>query len=303
MASGRVTIFCGMKLQIACISRYLSFQNNDGGTKNTADMDQTSGNRQAIAAVIITHNVADKIERTVRALLPVCEEVLVLDTDSDDGTVAICRQLGARVVSTDWLGFAGTKNLGNSLAGHGWILSVDADEVLSAELAAELSGLRPERGKVYALDRITRLGDRWIRHSGWYPDWKIRLFHRDDARWEGDFVHERLVVRAGTNVVRLPGRLWHYSYRDKADHLARMEKYAGLAAREMYAKGKKSRWWLRYLSPLVRFLRTYFLKAGFLDGRAGFQISIRNAYMIHRRYELLERLWTASARDSSSEGS
>ncbi len=260
-----------------------------------AGMTGEGENRPSISAVIITHNVADKIGRTIRALASVCDEVLVMDTFSDDGTVDICKGLGARVVDTDWSGFARTKNLGHATARHEWILSVDADEVVSPELSVQIAALIPERGKAYALDRITRLGNRWIRHSGWYPDWKVRLFHRDDARWEGDFVHEQLVLLPGTRIIRIPGKLWHYSYRDKADHLARIEKYAGLSARALYAEGRKSRWWLRYFSPLSRFLRTYLLKAGFLDGKAGWQISVRNAYMIYRRYELLDRLWREAA--------
>jgi glycosyltransferase involved in cell wall biosynthesis len=243
------------------------------------------------SAIVITHNVADTIGDCVSALRRVCEEVLVLDTHSTDGTIEICEKLGATVIQQEWHGFAKTKNIGNQLAKHDWILSIDADEVLSDELIAQLQNLWPEPGRVYALDRITSYCGQWIRHSGWYPDWKVRLFHREQVEWQGDFVHETLRIPADFQEIRLQGKLYHYSYKDSDDHLRRIEKYARLAAEEQFAKGKKANFVKRYLSPPARFFKTYFLKMGFLDGRAGWVISWRNAKMVRLRYRLLDDLW------------
>lgn len=242
-------------------------------------------------AVVISHNVADTIGDCVSALRRVCEEVLVLDTHSTDGTIEICEKLGATVVQQEWHGFAKTKNIGNQLAKHDWILSIDADEVLSDQLIAQLQNLRPEPGRVYALDRITSYCGQWIQHSGWYPDWKVRLFHRKHVEWQGDFVHETLRIPADFQEIRLQGKLYHYSYKDSDDHLRRIEKYARLAAEEQFAKGKKTNFVKRYLSPPARFFKTFFLKMGLLDGRAGWVISWRNASMIRLRYRLLDALW------------
>ncbi|MCC6726632.1 MAG: glycosyltransferase family 2 protein [Saprospiraceae bacterium] len=242
-------------------------------------------------AIIISHNVADTIGPCVEALRKVCEEMLVLDTQSTDGTIEICERLGATVVQQDWLGYAKTKNIGNQMARHDWILSIDADEVLSDELIASLRNWHPEAGKVYALDRITSYCGKWIHHSGWYPDWKVRLFDRRHVEWQGDFVHETLHIPTDFQSVKLKGKLFHYSYKDSDDHLRRMEKYARLAAQEQFAKGKKANFVKRWLSPFARFFKAYFLKMGILDGRAGWVISWRNAKMIRMRYRLLDELW------------
>jgi glycosyltransferase involved in cell wall biosynthesis len=242
-------------------------------------------------AVIICRNAALTIGDCVAALRQVCDEVLVLDSQSTDGTIAICEKLGATVVQQTWLGYAQTKNLGNSMARHDWILSIDADEVLSDQLIAQLKKLRPEPGKVYALDRITSYCGQWVRHCGWYPDWKVRLFHRKHVEWQGDFVHETLRIPADYQELRLEGKLLHYSYKDSDDHLRRIEKYALLAAQEQFAAGKKVTFVKRWLAPMARFIRTFVVKKGFLDGRVGWHLSVRNFYMVRLRYRILDKLW------------
>jgi glycosyltransferase involved in cell wall biosynthesis len=244
-----------------------------------------------VSAIVISHNAADTIGPCVEALRKVCEEVLVLDTNSTDGTIEICKKLGAKVVQVEWFGFSKTKNIGNEMAANDWILSIDSDEVLSEELIASLRNWQPEPGKVYALDRLTSYCGQWIRHCGWYPDWKVRLFHRKQVAWQGDFVHETLHIPADFQEVKLQGKLYHYSYKDSDDHLRRIEKYARLAAEEQFAKGKKANFVKRWLSPPARFFKTYFLKMGFLDGKAGWVISWRNAKMIRLRYRLLDEKW------------
>jgi glycosyltransferase involved in cell wall biosynthesis len=219
----------------------------------------------------------------------------VLDSYSDDGTVEICRELGVRLVGQEWLGFSQTKNLGHEMARYDWILSIDADEVLSDELVAVLNQLKPEEGKVYSLDRLTNFCGTWVRHSGWYPDWKVRLFNKKNVCWQGDFVHETLSIPPDFQEVRLKGKLLHYSYKDSEDHLRRIEKYARLAAQEQFSKGKKATFAKRWLSPFARFFKTYFLKMGFLDGRAGWLISTRSAYMVRLRYRMLQSLWEKGA--------
>lgn len=247
-------------------------------------------NSRYFSAVIITYNVAHTLEPCLAALRKACDEIIVLDSFSDDGTVEICEKMGVTFVSQEFLGYSQTKNLGNSMARNDWILSLDADEVLSDELVAILKNLKPEDGKVYALDRITNYCGKWIRHSGWYPDWKVRLFNRQHVKWQGDFVHETLNIPPDFQEVKLPGKLFHYSYRDSADHLRRMRKYARLSAQEQFEKGKEATFVKLWLSPFARFFRTYFLKKGFLDGQEGWIISVRNAKMLRWRYQILKKL-------------
>ena len=244
-----------------------------------------------VSAVIICRNVARTIGPCVEALTKVTDEVLVLDSDSDDGTLEICREYGVRLVNQPFLGYSATKNIGNEMARYDWILSIDADEVLSDELIASLRNVKPAPGTVYALDRLTNFCGKWIHHCGWYPEWKVRLFNRNEVFWKDELVHETLHIPKGHKIVRLPGKLLHYSFADEKDHLQRMEKYARLGAEDLYRRGKRPPMWKKFLSPPARFVKTYFLKLGILDGRAGWLISRRNAWMVWKRYRLLDEMW------------
>lgn len=246
--------------------------------------------RSDISAVLITLNEESNLMPCLQALQQVVREIIVVDSHSSDNTVAVARSMGALVFPLDWEGYARTKNAGNKLAANDWILSIDADEVLSPELIESIQKLELKRGQVYLLDRITNFAGRWIKHCGWYPDWKPRLFHRVDVSWKGDFVHEVLNLPSNTRNVRLQGKLFHYSYKSLADHSKRIEKYAHLAARKMQASGKRPGFLKVWLAPSVRFLRTYLIKGGFLDGYAGFIISKRDAWLVRRKYNILRKL-------------
>lgn len=242
------------------------------------------------SAVVITLNEAENIAACLQPLLAVTDDVVVVDSRSTDATVQIATKLGARVVSVDWQGYSQTKNYANSLARYDWILSIDADEVVSPELQASLRHWQPRPQTVFLLDRFTNYCGTWVRHSGWYPDWKIRLFDRREVHWTGAYVHEDLYLPPAVQQVKLEGKLFHYSYRNSEDHWARIEKYAQLSAAKLYHKGKKATLWKVWFSPVARFLRTYFLKRGFLDGKTGWILSARNFYLVRRKYRLLRAM-------------
>lgn len=246
--------------------------------------------RTPISAVIISKNVARTIGPCLEALRQIADEIIVLDSYSDDGTVEICRQFGARVIPHEWLGYGPTKNAGHALARNDWILSLDADEVLSPELILSLRNWHPRPNEVYALDRITSFAGRWIRHCGWYPDWKVRLFDRRHVRWNDEPVHETLRIPSDFRIVRLQGKLYHHSFASEEDFKRRLEKYARLGAEGLYRKGRRSNRLWQVGASIVRFLRTYIWKGGFLDGRPGWTISVHTAYMVWRRFELLRLL-------------
>ncbi len=243
-----------------------------------------------ISAVIITKNEAVNIVRCLPSLQAVVDEIVVIDAFSTDETVKIARELGAKVVQTKWEGYSQNKNYGNQLAKHDWILSIDADEVLSPELAHSIRALKLEENHLYSINRLNNYCGQWIKYCSWHPDWNNRLFHRKTAKWKGDFVHEKLTFLSVTKIVRLEGLLYHYSYQNSADHWQRIERYAQLSAQQLFQDGKKATFIKLWLAPFARFIRTYFIKMGFLDGKAGWTISVRTGYLVRRKYQLLKAL-------------
>lgn len=225
-----------------------------------------------ISAVIITKNEEDHIGTCIRSLQGVADEVVVVDSHSTDATVAIAQELGAVVVETNWQGYAVTKNIGHKSATHDTILSIDADEELSDELIASIKEQKAkgfEENKAYKFNRLNNYCGQWIRHAGWYPDSKVRIFNRQNTYWAGE-VHEHLVYGKPISEILLKGDLRHYSIKDKADHIARIHKYNKLAR-------KYPNKLVAYLSAISTFIKLYIVKLGFLDGRLGYQLCLISA--------------------------
>lgn len=244
-----------------------------------------------ITAVIITKNEAENIERCIQSVVKLVDEVLVIDSQSEDDTVTIAKKLGARVVITEWKGYAQTKNYGNSLAANDWILSLDADEALSEELIENIQALTLQNGMIYSMNRLNNFCGEWIYHSGWYPDWKVRIFNRKTTYWVGAFVHEKLKFTTSIKTIRLSGDLLHYTYKNLDDHWQRIDKYSTLSAEELFAQKKRPSWIKQKGGPIFRFFKTYILQRGFLDGKNGWIISKRAAMMVKMKYEKLNKLY------------
>jgi glycosyltransferase involved in cell wall biosynthesis len=225
-----------------------------------------------ISAAIITLNEEAKIARAIESLR-CCDEILVVDSRSDDDTVAIAKRLGARVVECDWKGYAAQKNFAAEQASFDWILSLDADEVLSEALEAEIWHLKKTgpQHDAYTMPRMAQYLGRWILHSGWYPDRKVRLFHREKAKWEGDFVHESVKV-AGT-VGDLDSNLLHFTCESLSEHLRTLDRYTTLAAEQLVDQKRTPSWNQILLNPPWTFMKTYFFQRGFLDGPEGLIIA------------------------------
>lgn len=249
-----------------------------------------------ISAVIITLNEEKRLEPALKSLEGIAGEIVIVDSLSADDTLKVAKRYASKVFERRWAGFAAQKNYANSLASHPWILSLDADERLSPELRAELLELKKTEPDCVAFSmprRVHYLG-RWIRHSGWYPDRKVRLFRKGRARWEGDFVHEDLVVEG--RVGKLHGDIHHFTYASIADHVARINRFSELGAQKLYARGKKGRIGHLLVLPAARFLRSYVLKLGVLDGFAGLVISVLNGYAVFLRYAKLREIWKKGER-------
>lgn len=243
-----------------------------------------------ITAVILARDEADRIA-TALASVAFLDEVLVVDSGSRDGTQEVARARGARVVELAWQGFAAQRNQAAALAANDWVLMVDADECVDEGLRAALVRLRAGGEPAWAACAVRRtvhaLG-RWIRHGGWGRERRLRLYDRRRARWVGS-VHEWLEVQ-GAEGPDLAGLLEHRPFRSLHDHWQRLGRYAELAAQEMHAAGRRCGWADLRLRPLVRFLKMYVLRLGFLDGWAGYVLARLEAAYVLAKYARLREL-------------
>jgi glycosyltransferase involved in cell wall biosynthesis len=246
--------------------------------------------RSPLSAVLITRNAAALLEPCLQSLVFV-DEIVIVDSASSDGTAAIAARYGARVVQKEWLGFGRQKQFAVEQAQNDWVLCLDADERVSPELAASvLRAMRAPVSPVYRMARRNRFFGRWLSHGEGYPDWSPRLFNRMNARWSDDLVHEKVLyaLTPGT----LEGDLLHDSYEDLATYLERQNRYTTLAARQLYERGRRAGYAQLLLSPVVRFLKFYVFRLGFLDGMPGLlhiSIGCMNSYMKYAKLIELTR--------------
>jgi glycosyltransferase involved in cell wall biosynthesis len=237
----------------------------------------------SISATVVARNEEAKIARAIRSLA-CADEVVVVDGESTDSTREIAARLGARVLVHPFEGFAAQKNLASLQARHEWILSLDADEELDEEAQAAIvrwKSCEPSATGFRFARRAYYLG-RWILHSGWYPDYKLRLFDRRHGGWRGSYVHESVFVSG--KVETLPGSILHYTCDSLQEHRSRIEFYTDLAAQEMLARGAHAGWAKRVFTPPWVFVQTYFLRLGILDGLQGFWIAWMAARYVRRKY-------------------
>ncbi len=225
-----------------------------------------------ISATIITFNEERNISRVIESLR-CCDEIVVIDSGSTDRTCEIAANLGARVLENPWAGFSSQKNFASEHAEHDWVLSLDADESLSEALEGEIWQIKKNgaRYDAYTMPRLAQYLGRWILHSGWYPDRKVRLFNRKKARWVGDFVHESVEVDGP--IGHLKSNILHFTCSSLSEHLKTMDRYTTLAAEQLIAQKIPIGWRQMIFDPPWTFFRTYVLKRGFLDGVEGLAIA------------------------------
>ncbi len=242
-----------------------------------------------ISAVLITLNEEQRLAKALESVR-FCDEVLVMDAGSVDRTREIAAAAGARVVVRAWEGFTAQRNHVVAAARHDWVLAVDADERVTPELRAEIESLRAA-GFAHAGYRIPRIAfylGRWIRGTDWYPDPQLRLFDRRRGRWTGGLVHESVHVE-GT-VGRLRGDLEHHTYEDIADHMATIDRYTTLWAKQAHGEGKRAGPLDGCVASTWAFIRNYVVRGGFLLGEAGLTVSSFNAYYTYAKLAKLREL-------------
>jgi glycosyltransferase involved in cell wall biosynthesis len=230
-----------------------------------------------ITATIITFNEAENIRAACESVAW-ADEILVIDSESTDSTREIAAQCGARVIVNAWPGFSAQKQFAVESAGHDWIFSLDADERVSTELQNSIAALRNSDESMlldgYRVARRAFYMGRWIRGGGWYPDYQLRLFRRARGRWGERLIHESVSLDEGARMGTIQGDLLHYSMRDTSHHRQMIEeRYAPLGARQMLRDGKRTSFLRAAIAGPAAFLRSFLLKGGFRDGRAGLTIA------------------------------
>ena len=239
-----------------------------------------------LSVTVITRDEAANLAAALESVAW-ADEIVVVDSESTDDTAAIARRFTSRVIVRPWPGYVAQKNHAAAEASHDWILSLDADERVSAELAAEIQGLmqREPEAAGFRVPRVTFHLGRWIRSTDWYPDFHVRLYDRRTARWSEDAVHES--IQCPGRVERLRGELQHYPYRDVSEHLAKIDRYTTLIARQWAADGRRTAAWEAIVYPRLAFLRNFILRRGFLDGHTGLVVSMLNSYYVFMKYAKL----------------
>jgi glycosyltransferase involved in cell wall biosynthesis len=244
-----------------------------------------------LSVVIITHNEERNIGRCLESLRGVADDVLVLDSGSTDRTTEICLEYGARVHQHVFDGFAEQKNRANAMAKYDHILSLDADEELTESLRNSISLKKHNFAAAgYRIKRRTIFCGRWIRHSGWYPDAKLRLFDRRKGEWKGAKIHEAFILHSAAPTPYLEGDMMHYSFHTIEQHTSTVNKYSTLKAELMYDQGRKGSLPAMIIAPLIKFVKQYFFKLGILDGWQGLLIAANSAHGVFLKYIKLRQM-------------
>jgi glycosyltransferase involved in cell wall biosynthesis len=254
----------------------------------------------SLSVIIITHNEEKNIGRCLDSAAKVADEIIVVDSFSDDRTTEIVREQGYALKQQGFLGYGAQKNLGMSSVSHDHVLFLDADECLSEELSHDIRKEK-ENGfsyDGYSMNRLNNYCGQWIRHGSWYPDRKLRLINRRKGSWNEDLVHESIVMQANARTLHLGGQLLHYAYSSFEEHLQKNDRYSQLSAQLLLQKGKHSNLFKIVFNPFWSFISGYLIKLGFLDGFYGFLIAINVAHLTfskHVKLYFLERSKSGNA--------
>lgn len=236
----------------------------------------------SLSVIIITKNEAANIRACIESVAW-ADEIIVVDSGSSDATVEICRELGAQVYVHDWPGFGMQKNRALGYATKDWVFSIDADERVTHELREEIqSAMQRGQAEGYEIPRLSSFCGRYMHHSGWYPDYVLRLFRRGSGKFSDDLVHERVIVNGP--ITKLQQLLLHESFRDLEQLLAKINHYSTASAQMLHRKNRTASLKKAVGHALWAFFRSYFLRAGFLDGREGFMLAVSTAEGTYYRY-------------------
>ena len=242
-----------------------------------------------ISAVIITFNEEKNIGRCIDSLVNVADDIVVVDSFSTDRTKEICLEKKVRFVEHKFDGHIEQKNYAITQAAYPFVISLDADEALSPALKKSILGIKDNsQFDGYTMNRLTNYCGQWIRHCGWYPDTKLRLWDSTKGQWGGINPHDKYIMAKEARIAQLNGDLLHYSFYTREQHLKQIDKFSDISAKALFIKGEKSSFIKLFFHPMSRFIKAYLLKFGFLDGANGFFISWKSAYANYLKYKKLK---------------
>lgn len=242
-----------------------------------------------ISVVIISFNAEKTIRPVLQAASCLSEDIVVVDNGSTDQTKAICKEYQANFYHMDWRGYGAQKNYANSLAKSEWIISIDADEVMSEKLINELKTQSLDMNFVYSIPFVNSYCGKLIKFGRWQNERHVRLFPRSKVNWNEEAVHEGLSYD-GMGVYLLKHNIIHYSMASKSEHIAKAKLYAQMGAQRMHAQQKKAGLIKRFINPVFRFVMDYLVFFGFLDGKLGFQIACITAKETYWKYKYLKNM-------------
>lgn len=245
-----------------------------------------------LSVIIITFNEEKHIGKCLDSIKNVADEIIIVDSFSTDATLDICSNYQVKLHQNKFCDFSTQRNLAMSLASMSFLLFIDADEVLSEQLANEIVALKKEgfKNEVYTINRLTNFCGKWIKHGMWYPDKIQRLTKRGIGKWTGE-VHENLTFITNPTKGFIKGHLLHYSYDSVGQLVDKLEKYTNIQSRQMFRQNKNATWIKIYINPVWAFISGYFIKLGFLDGWQGIIIQYSIAYQTKRKYMKLKNLY------------
>jgi glycosyltransferase involved in cell wall biosynthesis len=249
------------------------------------------GDPISLSVTVITLNEEKNVGRCLDSVLPLADEIVVVDSGSEDRTREICEAKGARVIDQPFLGYAEQKNFATEQTTHRHLLSLDADECLSPELAALIAGVKQDwTADGYTMNCYENYYGSWVRQSALFPRKKLRLWDREKGSWKGAWVHEKVTMQPGCVVRHLDARLLHYAYDSTGSHARQAERFSTLGARALNDKGVRGNMARVVFNPTFRFLRDYIARGGFIDGFQGLTICAIDAYMTFLKYAKLRAL-------------
>jgi len=254
-----------------------------------------------LSVAIITKNEEKNIGRCIDSVKNLADEIVVVDSFSTDATKQICVEKGVRFSENPFAGHIEQKNHAFSLCTHEFVLSLDADEVLSDLLAESILKIK-EQGfsDAYSMNRLTRYCGKWIRHGGWYPDRKVRLVNRKLFSWSGTNPHDKLTALSSVKTEHLKGDILHYSIESVEEHIRVTENFSAIAAKAMFEKNYRPSSLKKYASPAAKFLQSYFIQLGFLEGWRGYKIASLSARSKYLKYNKLAKLIELSKANQSN---
>ena len=244
-----------------------------------------------LSVVVITFNEERNIARCLDSVASIADDIVVVDSFSADKTEQLCKERNVRFVQHTFEGHIEQKNWAITQAKYPYILSLDADEALDDTLKSAIQKVKNNwLYDGYTMNRLTNYCGKWIKHCGWYPDKKLRLWDSRKGKWTGSNPHDRYELNREAKQMHLAGNILHYSYYTIADHDKQIEFFSTIGAKAYFKKGKTSTFFYRFFSPVVKFLKCYVFNLGILDGYYGFLISSKSAYATYLKYKKLQRI-------------